>query len=119
MAITSRDEAWLFCGPRPSMASEKILDHITDKNSPTPNTLHLAVSPEVHMLVRSKPMITALNKTNIRCALAAPMKNATSRTASIAPYLTTLSQLQTELMLAMAEASKYLLNTGKPPRLVA
>ena len=70
--MTSKEEAWLFCGPSPSMAREKMLDHMTEQNKTTPRMVHLAVSPVVHMLVRSKPMMSALNRASIRCALASP-----------------------------------------------
>ena len=44
--MTSREEAWLLSGPRPSIASEKMLDHITEQNSPMPSTAHFAAAPE-------------------------------------------------------------------------
>ena len=67
------------------MASEKMLDHMTEQNNPTPRTAHLAVSPLVSMPVVRRTMMTALNKASIRWGLASPRKKTTRRIRSNNP----------------------------------
>src|SRR5208337_2315138 len=58
MAMIRSDDAWPFNGPRPSMAREKMFDHITEQNSPTPRTAHLAVSPALVTPTNKRAMIS-------------------------------------------------------------
>src|ERR1039457_5029970 len=85
MAMTSSEEAWLLSGPRPSMASEKIFDHMTEQNRPTQRMAHLAVSPVLLMPVINRQMITPLNRATMRWGLDPLRKKATSKTARKTP----------------------------------
>ena len=85
MASTRSEDAWLFNGPNPSMASEKMFDHITEQNNPTPRIAHLAVSPTPAIPTASSRMMIPLKTASIRCGLDSPRKKPARSTSSSAP----------------------------------
>ena len=84
-AMISSEDPCPFNGPNPSIASEKIFDHITEQNRPTPRMAHLAVSPARRSRSPISAMMTTLNKASIRCGLDSPAKKAASRSSRRTP----------------------------------